>query len=357
MASLPAYQAAQQAVGCKPTAWAYADLATLKRWPRLDQVFTQKNTNPVAVLALGGLYETVQKSTWAALAAEVEGSGITLKLVAGGGSSVSAPTAFAVPAEPGQGALPNLVVPRQIGAASVYRDLRAFYANKDKLFPERTPGLILFENLMGIFFSGRDLTEDVLGEAKPEIRIVVAAQEYGSGPMPQVKTPAYAAVFRMRHPNDFNEVAVEAWQKAIGIANTQRGQKGLPGFIFACPTHNGVTFNMARYSNSKQDSQDKLGSRFNTRPCLAQVGEYLILSSSEGLTNDLIDAAKKEIDSGVRPLAGTSNALEVDAVQAASATAGEPREPGSPKHGRKGHFSRTGRDGGRHAGNAGRAHG
>ena len=40
--------------------------------------------------------------------------------------------------------------------------MHKFYAAKDTLFPDRTSGLIFFENMMGIFFSGRDLTDEVL---------------------------------------------------------------------------------------------------------------------------------------------------------------------------------------------------
>ena len=86
---------------------------------------------------------------------------------------------------PAPGALPNLAVPRRIAGLSLYRDLHAFYAAKDKLFPERTSGLIFFENMMGIFFTGRDLTDEVLAETRPEIRIVVAAQKYD----PAIGTP------------------------------------------------------------------------------------------------------------------------------------------------------------------------
>ena len=60
--------------------------------------------------------------------------------------------------------MPHLDVPRQIAGASVYRDLHGFYAAKDDLFPERTSALIFFENMMGIFFSGKDLTEEVLDD-------------------------------------------------------------------------------------------------------------------------------------------------------------------------------------------------
>jgi hypothetical protein len=202
---------------------------------------------------------------------------------------------------------------------SFYRDLHAFYAAKDKLFPERTSGLILFENMMGIFFSGRDLTEEVLGETKPEIRVVVAAQEYKDGPEPQMKVPAFAVVFRTRHPEEFAEVVLEAWQKAVGLVNTTRGQRGLPGLIFDTATYNGVRYNSAYYSTSKKDTTDPLGSRFNVRPTVARVGEYLVLGSAEGLTKDLIDLLKQEGVAGLKPLPGTSDLIEVDVSAVAAA--------------------------------------
>ena len=80
--------------------------------------------------------------------------------------TTSGPAAFAGPRDSKQGAWPNLAVPRRIAAVSLYRDLHAFYAAKDELFPERTSGLIFFENMMGIFFTGRDLTEEVLAETE-----------------------------------------------------------------------------------------------------------------------------------------------------------------------------------------------
>jgi len=103
---------------------------------------------------------------------------------------------------------------------SLYRDLHQFYAAKDDLFPDRTSGLIFFENMMGIFFSGRDLTNEVLAETKPEIRFVVAEQEYDPAMgTPQIKLPAFAAILRLRRPEQFNKVAEEAWQKAVPKVN------------------------------------------------------------------------------------------------------------------------------------------
>ena len=97
--------------------------------------------------------------------------------------------------------MPNLAVPRRIAAVSLYRDLHGFYAAKDDLFPERTSGLIFFENMMGIFFSGRDLTNEVLAETEPEIRVLVAQQEYDEKiGTPETQFPAFAAILRMKDP-------------------------------------------------------------------------------------------------------------------------------------------------------------
>ncbi len=315
--SLPGCQAARKTASGAP-AWAYVNMAALAQAPDLQR-FWKEDTNPLGSLLIARLKGVLRESTWLAAALQIEDGGLTLKLTADGKASDSALTAFAAPAETGQGALPNIVVPRQIAAASVYRDLHAFYANKDRLFPDRTSGLILFENMMGIFFSGRDLTEDVLGETRPEIRVVVAAQEYKNGVEPEVKIPAFAVVFRTRHPQEFHEVVLEAWQKAIGLINTTRGQKGQPGLIFDSTTHDGVRFHIAYYSAAKPDQQDPSGTRLNFRPALAQVGEFLILSSTEGLTNDLIDALKKEAGAGVKPLPATSELAEVDAARVATA--------------------------------------
>ena len=58
--------------------------------------------------------------------------------------------------------------------------------------------------------------------------------------------------------------------------------------------------------------------RFNFRPALARVGNYLILSSTDGLARDLIDAMKKEIADAVKPLAEAHSLVEVNAAQLAS---------------------------------------
>jgi hypothetical protein len=234
----------------------------------------------------------------------------------------TSPAAFAMPQDADDGAWPNITVPGRIAALSLYRDLHRFYATKDTLFPERTSGLIFFENMMGIFFTGRDLTSEVLAETQPEVRLVVAEPRYDPDVgTPQVKIPAVAAVLRLRHPDQFGKVVEEAWQKAVGLINFTRGQQALPGLIIDRPTHGDAKFTVAYFSTVDVEDKTKLDTRFNVRPALALPGEYVILSSTDSLTRDLIDALGCKTDQPVKPIARTHSVLEIDGAGAAAALA------------------------------------
>jgi hypothetical protein len=247
--------------------------------------------------------------------------GKTLKLEAVSDGKQADPSgllSFAAPQKPGQGALPNLDVPRRIAAMSFYRDLHGFYAAKDKLFPERTSGLIFFENMMGIFFTGRDLTEEVLGELGPEVRVVVAEQKYDpSIGTPRLQVPAFAMIFRLKHPDKFAVVVEEAWQKALGLINFTRGQQAQPGLIIDRPVHGGTKFTMA-YFTAPSEKGKAVDPRYNFSPSLARQGQFMILSSTQGLACDLIDAIKKEAAEQVKVLAGVHSVVDLDAVQLTS---------------------------------------
>jgi len=319
LAALPAYQAAKKAAGPKAAASAFVHLAALKRIPAIEKAL-KGSAEPLSALLFSGLTETLRRSNWLALGLRIEGETLSLQAAVDGKvAGAEGAAAFTWPTKADEGAMANLSVPRSIAAVSLYRDLHGFYAAKDKLFPERTSGLIFFENMMGIFFSGRDLTEEVLSEAKPEIRFVVAAQQYDPAVgTPQMRLPAFAAVFRVRHPQEFAEVIEEAWQKAVGLVSFTRGQKGQGGLIIDRPTHAGTRFTMACFSTSRVEDKSRLDVQFNFRPALAKLGDYLVLSSTDGLAADLIDALKREMAGPVKPLAQVHSLAELDVGQLAA---------------------------------------
>jgi len=320
LASDPAYQAAKRAVDPDAVATVFVNLKPLMQIPKVAQLLDLQRKNPLLALVFAGIVEAVRDSNWLAFGLHIEESTLILRAsVDGKMVDPTSPAAFALPSEPGEGVLSNLWVPRRIAALSLYRDLHQFYAAKDDLFPERTSGLIFFENMMGIFFSGRDLTNEVLAETKPEIRLVVAEQDYDPAiGTPEVKLPAFAAILQLRRPEQFNEVVEEAWQKAVGLTNFTRGQQAMPGLIIDRPVHRETKFTVAYFSTAEIEDRTKLDQRFNFRPALAMPGEYLILSSTDGLARDLIDALSREMEHPVKPLGEIHSLAEIDGDRLAS---------------------------------------
>jgi hypothetical protein len=318
LASLPAFQAAKQAVGAKSVGVAFVNLEVFKQLPQI-QYALEKNENPMASLLLAAVAETLRKANWLGLGLDVGKKTLTLRATTDVRATGDTPqTAFTLPAQ-ADGAMPNLSVPGQIAGLSFYRDLHRFYAAKDQLFPERTSGLIFFENMMGIFFSGRDLTEEVLGETQPEIRLVVSQQRYdASVGTPRVQLPSFGAIFRLRHPEKAALMAEEAWQKAVGLVNVTRGQKAEAGLIFDRAEYKNVRFSVAYFPSLEEKEKSDLDIRFNFRPALARVGEYLVLTSTENLAKDLIDALNKETAESVKALAQTHSLVEVHAANLAA---------------------------------------
>lgn len=317
LSDVAGYRAARKAAGTGAAATAYVNFDILKHFPPIQKAL-EPNTNPLASLLLAGTTETLRHATWLSLALRVEGEELRLDIATDGKSEASKLLAFAAPAKPDEGALPNLAVPRRIAAMSFFRDLHGFYAAKDELFPERTSGLIFFENMMGIFFTGRDLTEEVLGETGPAVRVVVAQQEYGPETgTPQVQVPAFAAVFQLNNADKFAVVAEEAWQKALGLVNFTQGQQAKPGLIIDRQTHAGTKYTVASYSAPSKKTKN-VEIRYNFSPSLARQGDFIILSSTAGLARDLIDAIQKETEEHVRAVAQVHSLIELDASQLGS---------------------------------------
>jgi hypothetical protein len=173
--------------------------------------------------------------------------------------------------------------------------------------------------MMAIFFSGRDLTTEVFKEMRAEVRFVLAGQEYdkASG-TPQVQFPAFAIIFPLHHPQQFTKVVEEAWQKAVGLVNITRGQKAQAGLTIDRDIHDGTKYSVAYFSQGKGEDKDSRANRLNFRPALVRVGDFLVLSSTEVLVKDLIDALKKEARQARQVLAGTHSLIEVEGAALAA---------------------------------------
>jgi hypothetical protein len=312
------YQAARKAVGSQAVATGYADVAVLKSIPQIDAL-VQPSDNPLTVLLMAGMKQAVKQSKWLGLGLRINGESLALDAFMDGKTGTTAAEAgFAAPPA-GKGALPLLEVPRRLAGMSLYRDLNGFYSAKDQLFPERTSGIIFFENMMGIFFSGRDINSEVFAETRPEVQFVMAEQKFDPAVgTPDVKLPAFALVIPSKHPEEFGRVVEEAWQKAVGLISVTRGQQAEPGLIMDRVTHADVKFTVATNAAGKNDDKAHLPSRFNFSASMARVGDTFILSSTEGLARDLIDALKKTPSATAKPLVGTDSVVVAEGTQIGS---------------------------------------
>ncbi len=311
LAGVDAYREARRQLPDSTVAWGFARADVLRELP-LEGSLPAFQQNPLGTLLLQPLWPMWEQATWLTMALELRDTVLHVSLCGAGpwleteGESDSA-------AGSGDGqAWASLPVPRQIGTLSLNRDLHAFYAAKDELFPQRTSGLIFFENMMGIFFGGRDLTEDVFAELHPEVRLIVAGQLLPPHAVrPQPELPGFALVLRMRHPQRFALVIEEAWQKALGLINFTRGQQAEPGLILDRPEHGDVRYTLASFTPLPVDDPSAGDTRFNFQPTLAMPGEYLIFSSTEALARDLIEAVQAEATAGPASLPGVHSQLEV----------------------------------------------
>lgn len=312
-----AYTAAMQAAAEAPVQ-AFVNLAILKLHPEVSQSLAH-TSNPMEALLGVALKRALSDASWLSAALDITPSGVALRCRTDAAAPAAGdPAAFNVPPA-GRAAPAAIPLPRRIAALSFWRDLKGFYTSKDALFPERTSGLIFFENMMGIFFSGLDITDEIMAAVAPEIRFVAAEQSYDSATgAPRVKVPGFALILRLHDPDAFGDVIEEAWQKALGLINFTRGQQAQPGLIIDRLTHGATRFSTAYFRVERDADRGALPMRFNFTPSLALVGDHVILSSSEGLTRDLIDA----LSGGAAPAAalhpGAHTFAEVDGDQAAS---------------------------------------
>ena len=318
IASLPVYQQALKAAPADAASTLYANTAILKQLPAIAKALASQK-NPLIALLAAPITEALNNSTWLTMSLGIKNDTLTIDAISDGTLASTGAAQFALPAKASDGAMPNLTVPRRIAAMSLHRDLRGFYAAKDKLFPERTGGLIFFENMMGIFFTGRDLTQEVLAEMGPKIRLVVAEQKYDPAVgKPTVQIPAFALVLPLKNPKRFSPVLEEGWQKAIGLVNFTRGQNAEPGLLIDRPVYRKTKYTVTAFSPPSEDDPKDAHFRFNFSPTLAMPGNHVIFSSSESLAKDIMDTLAKEAAQPPKPLTGTHSMLELNGAQLAS---------------------------------------
>lgn len=285
------------AAGADAVAWGLARLDQLRELDPRRFGGGDEKPRPNQTLLLGGWIEVFRKSPLASAVLNWTGERLAgeLTLATPREGIDAAFQGFA----PGEGAgAPALATPSgTIASMSLWRDLAALWNSRADLFrPEDVQNLAKLDTFAGQFFGGRDFGADVLGAIGTNWRLVIANQDHAAlKPAPDVKLPAFALVMDIKPDNDgdFAERLKVAFQSFIGVSNLSNVQKKAPPLELGSETFEGVDITTSRFmpprhSQADGDTPPSVDTRYNFSPSAALVDNHFILSTSLGLTRDLI---------------------------------------------------------------------
>ena len=253
--------------------------------------------NPLLTILFADWVEAARKAPWVSASVtwtpERLGASLTLATPPGGYSDVF--KRF-VPAK-GKGA-PSLTLPKgTIASLGLWRDLSSIWEVRSELFPpEVVQGFAQLDTFAGTFFGGRDFGTGVLGALGTDWRLVIARQDAATlDPKPDDKLPAFALIADIKPDDeDFAVRLKSAFQSFVGLVNLGAAQTKAPPLMLGSETVDGVMVSTSRFLKPKASGKagEPVNSRHNFSPCVAQVGNHFILSSSNSLIRDLIPALK-----------------------------------------------------------------
>ena len=252
---------------------------------------------PQLTFLFGSWLEAIQKADWisATLTWTEDRLGAELSLPAPAGGYRAALKGFVPPK--GSGRRPLVNPPGTIASLGLWRDLSALWEARADLFtPEVVQGFAKLDTFAGQFFGGRDFGTGVLGALGDNWRLVVARQDDDAmKPVPDVKLPAFALILDLKPDDtDFAQRLKVGFQSFVGLVNLGAAQTKAPPLELGSEPCEGVTIATARFMLPKAAAaatrNEAVHQRHNFSPSAVQVGNHFILSSSVGLTRDLIKA-------------------------------------------------------------------
>jgi hypothetical protein len=279
-------------------AWGFADMDRVRQLDPKQYGSSSKPDNGVIFL-FGSWYQAVQRAPW--LTAAIRWSnrelGAAINLAVPKDGRAAAYKGY-LPG-PDKGAAALIRPPGTIASLSLWRDMETFWESRADLFPPETvQGFAQLDTLAGQFFGGREFGTDVLGQFDPHWRLVVAQQDHAAlKPQPDVKYPAFAIVAELDSADsDFGERFKVAFQAIIGISNVDGNQKKAAALELGTEEVEGIKLATAHYMIPRRadPASEAPSPRYNFTPATAQVGKYLIFSSSVSLARDLIKELKSK---------------------------------------------------------------
>ena len=319
LASDPDWQARRAAnrVATKALAWGVARLDKLRvAVPKAIDVPAPKDAGTVALF--GPWIEAIRTAPWAAARLVGDGPGFALDLDLGqpAGGPTATSRKFLPPA--GQGA-PALLKPKGVVASlGLWRDLGSLWEARSTLLPKAAvEGLAPLDGFAAEFFGGRDFGPGILEPIGPNWRLVVADPGPTPGGAAMTTYPAVALVVDLAADKPGDEGARDefarqlrvAFQTFVGLANVEYSRAKSPTLEIATLEEPGASIATAKFV-APRGKPGPGTSRLGLSPTIVRVGDRFVLSSTLGLTRELVATLKAPAPAG--PPADGTLRMEVD---------------------------------------------
>jgi len=272
-----------------PSAWLWADLASIKKSQASKDFFESTRQDFLQTLVLGATIDTIQRSKFLALGLYQEKTGFRLALrMPAGREGMWPELAMHVPPKSAPGTLPLLEPPGTIYSHSLHLDVGYMWKHRDKLLSDEMRGNIeAGEKQISKVLPSNVKLGDLLEMWGPYHRVVVMNHDQRPyKTMPSQKLPAFGYVGSARDKK-FGPSLDPVLRAAGLIGSIQYGLK------MTELEHEGVPLVVYRFPENKSLADDPDGLRFNFEPCFAVVGDELVLASTVEVGKKLITELKK----------------------------------------------------------------
>lgn len=316
LADQPRFLAASTARAAN-TAWAFADLETLRDAGAAKNLFAGRSNNPGIELLVGGILDVLQETTVATAAfnATIEGLSLSFSIPSRDEWVSEEREFFFGPEQSGKGpALP--AVAETLFTLSAYRDVSEMWLRAGDLFDENiNDGIAEADANLTTFFSGKDFGEDILGALTPEIGFMATKQNFADIlPIPTIKLPQFALVMDLREPETMTRELKRTFQSMIGFFNVIGAMEGRPQLeMDILKLDNGAQLVTSTYIPEKGEEQSTDAPiLFNFSPSVGFAGQRFVVASTDRLAKELVTAQT----TSDHPMVNTAIALDAGVLQA-----------------------------------------
>ena len=297
LASSDPFQTSRKLIKGKPTVWAYFNVAAFRAANADSPLYKKKTDNVLIELLIGGMLGTIQNTPYAVSTLDITKQGVAFKLAAPHDPAWVGEEREYFFGPGGKGAALPLLRPKQtILSLSMYRNFSGMWLRSADIFEDNVDaGFAQAGSVLSQFFSGKDFGEDILGSFKPEVQIVAVRQQFEeSSPIPAVKIPAFAFVFRFKEPEKMQRDFRRIFLSLIGFLNVIGAMQGQPQLDLDFEKQGDsqiITSTYVPEADEKNSKQAKIN--FNFSPSVGFAGEYFIVSSTKQFARELVKLAEK----------------------------------------------------------------